>query len=99
MNRIINKDTAIPIGAAILLAGAAAGYAVTINKQDAFNTKILDRIDALTQSQYTLPAAAEKAARDALMNPNQVVADPRDPNRVMPNAAGIAYMRGIQEHQ
>lgn len=89
MNRIINKDTAVPIGAAIVVCGFGATVAVGYNR-------IVDQLEELTESQYTLPAAAEKAARDALNNPTLIVADPRNPDKVMPNQAGLEYMRGLR---
>lgn len=45
-----------------------------------------------TVDMYTKSEAGENASRTALLNDDMLVVDPRDPDKVMPNSAGKAYM-------
>lgn len=106
LSNIINEKTLVPLSVVILLGGMLFPAVLWMNNnaknQQMFNTQILTKMDGLNEKlelaasdRYTKTAAAEKAGRDALLNPEIIVSDPRNPDKVMPNAAGIAYMRGL----
>lgn len=80
----LDSNTKVTIGAAVACVGLFVGTAFAgIWMLSSVLTRMEFQIGELSKNQYSLPAAAEVALRQAILNPGMRVVDPRDPSKMI----------------